>query len=511
MSSSSHGQPAMDQAVLLQIDQELESHEVAALCFLCRDVVSRKALEKVQDAKGLFTELSDRGLLNHSGFLAELLETINRNALLNQLRTHHGWSYDTDATPIVSDYRLHRLFMSNIPITLTASFSMTCRKMLYDLYDNCSHDSFDKMKFLLMGKLGKRAIEKCETALDVFAEMERCSLLSNTNLDLLHEVLSHVDRNLATTVHRYKAGNSRTPSTRPQNLADQIQERVRNTARPMQDQEPVSVDAQPIVSPSLPNDEDDDYYPLNHVPRGPCVIFNNENFTNYLSKRRGTDKDEDTLKQLFSDLGFSVTVHRDLTASQMRDVLQELSTQDFSEADALVVLVLSHGENQIVFGSDAERVTLKELTHPFKSNLVPSLAKKPKLFFIQACQGNDFQTGVNLPPMQLMAEAQLASDHLEEDAGPVLGETIPAQADFLLGMATVPEHRSFRRVTSGSIYIQELCKQLRISAQSPRDDDILTVLTRVNREISKQDFMQHKQMPEPKYTLTRKLVLKLIQ
>ncbi|XP_053739069.1 caspase-8-like isoform X2 [Synchiropus splendidus] len=489
MSSSSHGRPAMAQAVLLQIDQELESHEVAALCFLCRDVVSRKSLEKVQDAKGLFTELSDRGLLDHSGFLAELLETINRNGLLNDLRTHHGWSYDTDATPILSDYR----------------------KMLYNLYDNCSQESIDKMKFLLLERLGKRAIEKCETALDVFAEMERCSLLSNTDLDLLHEVLSHVDRNLATTVRRYKAGNSRTPSTRPQNLAHQSQERVRNTARPMPDQEPVSVDAQPIVSPSLPNDEDDDYYPLNHVPRGPCVIFNNENFTNYLSKRRGTDKDEDTLRQLFSDLGFRVTVYNDLTASRMREVLQELSTQDFSEADALVVLVLSHGENQIVFGSDAGRVTLKELTHPFKSNLVPSLARKPKLFFIQACQGNDFQTGLNLPPTQLMAEAQLASDNLQEDAGPVLGETIPAQADFLLGMATVPEHRSFRRITSGSIYIQELCKQLRISAQSPRDDDILTVLTRVNREISKQDFMQHKQMPEPKYTLTRKLVLKLVQ
>lgn len=39
-------------------------------------------------------------------------------------------------------------------------------------------------------------------------------------------------------------------------------------------------------------------------------------------------------------------------------------------------------------------------------------------------------------------------------------------------------------------------------------DDILTVLTRVNREVSKGDYLSSKQMPEPKYTLTKKLVFR---
>ena len=38
-------------------------------------------------------------------------------------------------------------------------------------------------------------------------------------------------------------------------------------------------------------------------------------------------------------------------------------------------------------------------------------------------------------------------------------------------------------------------------------DDLLTTLTRVNREVSKGDYLRHKQMPQPKYTLTKKLVL----
>lgn len=37
----------MDRLTLSRIDEELESSEVAALCFLCRDIVNRKRLEGV--------------------------------------------------------------------------------------------------------------------------------------------------------------------------------------------------------------------------------------------------------------------------------------------------------------------------------------------------------------------------------------------------------------------------------------------------------------------------------
>lgn len=39
-------------------------------------------------------------------------------------------------------------------------------------------------------------------------------------------------------------------------------------------------------------------------------------------------------------------------------------------------------------------------------------------------------------------------------------------------------------------------------------DDILSVLTRVNAKVSKGIYKGFKQMPEPKYTFTKKLVLK---
>lgn len=127
--------------------------------------------------------------------------------------------------------------------------------------------------------------------------------------------------------------------------------------------------------------------------------------------------------------------------------------------------MLSHGEKECVFGIDEEKVTLRELRQPFTSENAPSLAKKPKLFFIQACQGANYQEGsVPCPPTPEDEDLDRQT-RLEEDAGPVRGEKVASDADFLVGMATVPECKSFRNTSTGSIYIQELCRQLLSSAE----------------------------------------------
>lgn len=129
-----------------------------------------------------------------------------------------------------------------------------------------------------------------------------------------------------------------------------------------------------------------------------------------------------------------------------------------------VVCVLSHGDMGSVYGTDKHQVSLRQLTLPFTSRSAPTLAGKPKMFFVQACQGTSFQMGC-VPSHQRPCQEEEVKEKLEEDAGPVKSETVPNDADFLLGMATVPNCKSFRSSTTGSIYIQELCSQLMISAQ----------------------------------------------
>lgn len=130
-----------------------------------------------------------------------------------------------------------------------------------------------------------------------------------------------------------------------------------------------------------------------------------------------------------------------------------------------VVCVLSHGLKGCIYGADGEKVSLDDFTLPFVSSRAPTLAGKPKLFFIQACQGENLQKGyIEWPPRpeQVMAKAE---SQLEEDAGPVKAKVVADSADFLIGMATVQDYKSFRNIKTGSIYIQELCKQLEKSAE----------------------------------------------
>uniref|UniRef100_A0A3P8Q630 Caspase-8 n=1 Tax=Astatotilapia calliptera TaxID=8154 RepID=A0A3P8Q630_ASTCA len=248
-----------------------------------------------------------------------------------------------------------------------------------------------------------------------------------------------------------------------------------------------------------PPPNESDYYTLTHNPRGWCVVFNNEIFTGGLNNRKGTQEDADTLKEVFTRLGFQVKIHNNCTAEQMKKKINDLGKNNFKSDDALVVFVLSHGEKGCVFGTDWEKVLLKELTDPFTSGRAPTLTGKPKLFFIQACQGDGYQKGYR--PCSREDENR-KKEAWQADAS-IPDETVPELADFLIGMSTVEECKSFRNKRTGSIYIQELCKHQVM-------DDILTVLTRVNREISKGEFLSYKQMPEPKYTLTKKLVLKYI-
>uniref|UniRef100_G3PH89 Caspase-8 n=1 Tax=Gasterosteus aculeatus aculeatus TaxID=481459 RepID=G3PH89_GASAC len=462
----------MDRLKLSRIDEDLESSEVASLCFLCRDVLARKRLEGINNARDLFLRLEENGLLENNSFLFELLQTIRRTDLLNLLESDSSPPEEADANPILSDYRV----------------------MLYRVDQDITRENLSMMKFLLSSQLGKRQMEMCNTALDVFAEMEKTGSLSPTSLHEVHAAVKQFDQQLALTIQRYIDNRGTVylcfgSSDEGMNICS---------------------DAEPNTKPSSPDDHTE-YYALIHKPRGLCVVINNEDFLGtQMKNRKGTQEDEKALCSLFSRLGFTMLVHNNLTAGAMKQELQKLGARNFVNDDALVVCVLSHGEMECVFGTDEQRVNITDLTRPFTSEGAPTLAGKPKLFFIQACQGTRYQGG-SLPHPSLPGQEEgVPQSPLEEDAGPIKGETVPWEADFLLGMATVPQCKSFRSTTTGSIYIQEVCTQLKKSAESSANDDILTVLTRVNREVSKGKYLNSKQMPQPKYTLTKKLVLKYV-
>ncbi|KAL7890636.1 hypothetical protein AOLI_G00001120 [Acnodon oligacanthus] len=260
-----------------------------------------------------------------------------------------------------------------------------------------------------------------------------------------------------------------------------------------------------------PKDEISEYK-MSSVPRGLCVIINNMKFVRPFKDRNGSEVDEECLNEVFSWLGFTVEVHRDKTAPQMKDLLMQLSQKDH-EGDCFVCCILTHGCTEGVYGTDGGVVPSEDIYGPFRGTSCQSLAGKPKVFFIQACRGEDYQLPVEVQADNLEGDEAAEAAGLEMDAVEII--TIPADADFFVARSTVKGFYSFRSTLSGSWFIQSLCKQLK--TYCPKGEDVQSILLSVNQEVSlkaarmmvRYTVVTVKQMPVHKVTLRKKLVFRV--
>lgn len=482
----------MDAEKLLHIDEDLTSKEVAELKFLCTDLLQKKRLETVSDAKDLFKRLDEQGLLDDGLLIPELLITIGRLDLLSKL--------DTSRQEVEGNLQAR---------DVTSKGVSPYRKMLYKLSEGVTEENLDVVKFLV--DLPKSKLATSSSFLDIMIEMEKQQMLREDKLDELQRILENCDKQLANMIKDFKNMYIGQVGGRPPLQEVSNHEPLsRHYSYPIGNGVPgsrrVSLPGSNLVTDSQPPAKDDEkeYYTVSHHPIGYCVIINNYNFERCqnlkLRNRRGTEKDKEDLKRVFAKMHFEVEVQDDLTASDMLDVVDKFSKRDHTQMDIFVCCVLSHGEKGTVLGVDGESVEIHDLTLPFAK--CHTLASKPKLFFIQACQGSLGQEAVWTADGQ---EESTEEGTYEEDAHKVLPYSLPIEADFLIGMATVEHYQSFRHTKDGSIYIQELCRQL--ENLCPKKEDILSILTKVNHEVSAQMLNGHKQMPEPRYTLRKKLIL----
>ncbi len=72
--------------------------------------------------------------------------------------------------------------------------------------------------------------------------------------------------------------------------------------------------------------------------------------------------------------------------------IEDLTSRDnFSTYASLIVCILSHGDENVVEGTDGKSLNINELKYKFNSNACLSLNGKPKIWIIQACQGTENQ------------------------------------------------------------------------------------------------------------------------
>ncbi|XP_077434343.1 caspase-3-like isoform X2 [Vanacampus margaritifer] len=206
-------------------------------------------------------------------------------------------------------------------------------------------------------------------------------------------------------------------------------------------------------------------YKMDYPNVGICLIINNKNFdsSTRMSTRNGTDVDAAFAMKTFSELGYTIKVATDQTVKQMKALMLSVSQEDHSSIASFVCVLLSHGEEGVIFGTDGFEL-LENLTKPFKGNRCRTLVGKPKLFFIQACRGSELDGGIQ-------------TDSVEEQTS----ERIPVEADFLYAYSTAPGYYSWRNTQNGSWFMQALCEMLR---RFKGELELMQIMTRVNHKVA---------------------------
>ena len=266
------------------------------------------------------------------------------------------------------------------------------------------------------------------------------------------------------------------------------------------------------------SDDDDLVYSMKCKPHGLCLIVNNVDFEN-LRRRGGSDVDAKKLDELFTKFQYKVKMVRNQTSKQLKETLTQFARlNDHGMADSVVVCLLSHGLEGQIFGVDEVLVSIPNLLALFNGYAAKDLIGKPKMFFIQACRGSDFDQGVEVTDGGYMsanevpvAEARAAvvqaclpgvkPDTVEPEPEP---ESLPAEADMLVAYSTVPGYVSWNNLAKGSWFVQAIAD---VFSDYAHTEDVVSMLIRVNNKVAREfeSYNRKKQIPAPVIMLTKKV------
>uniref|UniRef100_A0A3P8SDR6 Caspase-2 n=1 Tax=Amphiprion percula TaxID=161767 RepID=A0A3P8SDR6_AMPPE len=297
----------------------------------------------------------------------------------------------------------------------------------------------------------------------------------------------HLSDLLTESPERDRVGDSSLPLPTQEEPRTDVTSRLCFSAESME----FSLDADsPINTPVLPCTPDfylsrcQQSYRMNSSPRGFALVISNVTFDSHaasdLDPRKGGEVDDEVLRKLFTELDYRVTVHRDLTAQGMRNCIEEFCRcLGHQTVDSCVVCLLSHGVDGAVYGTDGQLLQVGSSDR---------LQNKPKMFFIQACRGEEMDCGVE----QMDGPVRTSSPSCEQrDAGREgQGESqqrgalgikprikLPQRSDMICGFASLKGTAAMRNTKRGSWFIQELNSALRLRS---RDTHLADILVQVN-------------------------------
>ncbi|XP_077287841.1 death regulator Nedd2-like caspase isoform X2 [Arctopsyche grandis] len=200
--------------------------------------------------------------------------------------------------------------------------------------------------------------------------------------------------------------------------------------------------------------------------RGMTLLINNIDFEDGTEKRTGADVDEQNLKALFHQIGFSEFIsHNNSTASGMENALKDFTkSPKLKETDCVFVIIASHGTsdncNNHVKCSDGSQMSVSKILEYFSNINCPALRNKPKIIIFQLCRGKNEDRGcenVDVNQFKKMTLQTKLNERTQLD-GKDQKTKLCSYSDILIVHSTLPGFSSHRDKILGSWFIISMCK-----------------------------------------------------
>ena len=242
-------------------------------------------------------------------------------------------------------------------------------------------------------------------------------------------------------------------------------------------------------------------YTMNIRPHGRALIINNVKYPK--NPRYGSDRDKEALQKALKTLGYAVESVDDLpTAVDIIPAIVEHANKD-ANADSFICCILAHGKEGAIQGLDGSTVKIADVARALvdsNNSCQKYLHQKPKIFFIQACQGRDLPQSSTIT--DCLEDVPPLDSSLQVETTDTATPSLPRDSDFFYGFASSFETRATRNTESGSSYIQELCDVLQ---SYYKDEDLVTMVTRVHyqeaEKVHNLDQGPYRQQPQLVSTL----------
>ena len=214
------------------------------------------------------------------------------------------------------------------------------------------------------------------------------------------------------------------------------------------------------------------------------MIINNMVFTQARGLPGGK-KDEESLKVLFTTLGFDVKIHQNLTGNEI--IRKVESYGKMQHEGVFFLIILSHGtlvnNRDAVLGTDSESVEIHYLESFFHGTNCPSLHGVPKIFLIDACRGSQHEKVFKPKTAVSMATKSSCTSSSRPDS-PVPGTD---SGHFVIVYASTYGNVAFTNTHGGSHLTQTF---VRVTTEASSDKSFTKIIQEVKARVQRSNVHQ---------------------